>query len=144
MAMRWLQQQVTLTDAVCPQQPCDVALKETEAEGCSQMPAELSPVLIQNPATRAASVCPTLSPEPLLVQSLRRLGNLPGQKLSGQVIIFNNVPASSSSMSQPCHSSRASGSTSHFSAVPATIESPGWTVHYLLANFKMKCISQLG
>lgn len=116
MAMiRPLQQQVTWTDNGVPQHPVMQELKETEAGRCSQMPAELSSALMQNPATVTLYV-----PGPLLVQSLRRLGNLPSQKLLGQVITFN-VPASSSSLSQPCCTSRASGSMSHFSAVPAAV-----------------------
>lgn len=121
MVIRPLQPQITCTDTVCHSHAVMQALKETEAGRCSQMPAELSPALTQNPTTIAACVCPTLSPEPLLVQGLGRLGNLPGQKLLGQVIIFNNVPASSSSLSRPCRTSRASGSTSHFSVGLAAI-----------------------
>lgn len=51
--IRPVQQQVTWTDNGVPQHPVMQALKETEAERCSQMPAELSSALMQNPATVA-------------------------------------------------------------------------------------------
>ena len=106
-------------------------MRETEAERWCQIPAEPSHALQRTQHPCQPICAPHLAQNLWLVPSLGKFGNLPGQKLFGQVIIFNNVPASSSSLSEPCHTFSTSGSTCHFSAVSPPVESLEWTMHYL-------------
>lgn len=59
-------------DTVC-YNPVTQALKDIEAENLCQMPAELSPALVENPAALSVSVLRTRTQNLRLLQSLKKL-----------------------------------------------------------------------